>query len=456
MPSWLFAQIYDRGSRREPLNLREARKRLVAGLSGEILEVGVGNGLNLARYPGDAHVTATDYNQHMLRKAEGRASAARAEVDLRRADVQDLPFETGRFDHVVAGLGFCSVDDPPGGLRELIRVTRPGGSVRLLEHVGATPGWMRRTQTALTPVWRRVADGCRLDQDTVAIVQRAGLVVDEVIYLPRLARIAPLRLIYAERPLVATKSRAAEITTERGTVLVDDPACDFVVVCAYVLSVGSSGPGETAGSSWPWPPSRWSTHCPWAGWHAPLTVLAVLVAAAWVHSSQQQAFRRALRRAQAQIGELRNRADAFELAATVDSTTQLANRLAFYAALSETLAKPLTGLRGAPALILIGLDRFKTINDTYGHTAGDAVLVRIARILQQESESGDQAGRLGGDEFGLLIRRTTPEDLARLMRRVQAAAESRPLYVSPMGEEVFGSFSLGAACSPSTPTSMNY
>ena len=64
-------------------------------------------------------MTATDYNPHMLRKAEKRARDADAAVDLRRADVQALPFETDQFANAVAGLVFCSVDDPERGLREL-------------------------------------------------------------------------------------------------------------------------------------------------------------------------------------------------------------------------------------------------------------------------------------------------------------------------------------------------
>ena len=178
--------------------------------------------------------------------------------------------------------------------------------------------------------------------------------------------------------------------------------------------------------------------------HPPLTILAILLAAVWTHSSQQQGFRRTSRRMQARIRELRNRADAFELAATTDPVTGLANRQVFYAALAEALGKPLEGLHGAPALLLIDLDRFKTINDTYGHAAGDAVLVRVARILQQETRAEDLAARLGGDEFGLLVHRTTPAELLRTMQRLKMAAQSQPLYVSRAGDQVFGSFSAGA------------
>ena len=197
---WCFAQWYGLLSRSESAAIRATRARLVADLTGDVLEAGVGNGLNLPHYGERARVTAIDYNRHMLAKAGARARAARAEVALEVADVQSLPFPDDRFDHVVAGLVFCSVADPERGLRELLRVTKPGGSVRLLEHVGAEPGWTRRTQSALSPAWSLVGDGCRLNRDTVATARRAGVIVEEVAPVRGLPRLLPARLIEGRVP----------------------------------------------------------------------------------------------------------------------------------------------------------------------------------------------------------------------------------------------------------------
>ena len=198
--SWLFAQWYGLISRGESAAMRATRSRLVSGLTGDVLEVGVGNGLNLAHYDERVRVTGIDYNRHMLAKAAARAQAARAEVALEVADVQALPFPDDRFDHVVAGLVFCSVADPERGLRELLRVTKPGGSVRLLEHVRAAPGRTRRVQSALSPLWSRLGDGCRLDRDTVATARRAGVIVDEAASVGGLPRLLPARLIVGRVP----------------------------------------------------------------------------------------------------------------------------------------------------------------------------------------------------------------------------------------------------------------
>ena len=198
--SWLFAQWYGLISRGESAAMRATRARLVSDLTGDVLEVGVGNGLNLAHYDERVRVTGIDYNRHMLSKAAARAQAARAAVALQVADVQALPFPDDRFDHVVAGLVFCSVADPERGLRELLRVTKPGGSVRLLEHVRAAPGRTRRAQSVLSPVWSRLGDGCRLDRDTVATARRAGVVVDEAASVGGLPRLLPARLIVGRVP----------------------------------------------------------------------------------------------------------------------------------------------------------------------------------------------------------------------------------------------------------------
>ncbi len=198
--SWLFAQWYGLISRGESAAMRATRSRLVSDLTGDILEVGVGNGLNLAHYDERARVTGIDYNRHMLAKAAARARASRAEVALEVADVQALPFPDDRFDHAVAGLVFCSVADPERGLRELLRVTKPGGSVRLLEHVGAEPGRTRRAQSALSPLWSRLGDGCRLDRDTVATARRAGVIVEEAASVGGLPRLLPARLIAGRVP----------------------------------------------------------------------------------------------------------------------------------------------------------------------------------------------------------------------------------------------------------------
>jgi diguanylate cyclase (GGDEF)-like protein len=119
----------------------------------------------------------------------------------------------------------------------------------------------------------------------------------------------------------------------------------------------------------------------------------------------------------------RELADALRLA-HVDDLTGLANRRALYAAVSEALAGA-----GAVGLVLVDLDDFKAVNDTHGHSAGDAVLRAVAARLAEAA--GDEDGlvaRLGGDEFAVLTGHQDPACLRELGRRIRAAM-SEPVRV---------------------------
>jgi ubiquinone/menaquinone biosynthesis C-methylase UbiE len=157
----------------------ERRRRLVGGLEGEVLEIGAGTGLNLPHYDGASRVVALEPDRQYRRRLQRRASDARVPVEVVEGNAETLPFPEGSFDHVVASLSLCSVDDLDGALGELRRVLRPGGTLRFLEHVRGD-GRLARWQDRLTPLQRRLADGCHLNRDTEAAIERAGFRIEEV------------------------------------------------------------------------------------------------------------------------------------------------------------------------------------------------------------------------------------------------------------------------------------
>lgn len=156
----------------ERLGLRDRRRRLLAGVSGRVLEVGVGTGLNLPSYPADAWIVASDPQLSLLRRARRRRRPAQQLVCAR---AEALPFPDGGFDAVVGSFVFCTIADPARGLDEVGRVLAADGELRLFEHVrwSGYP-WRVRLQDAFTPAWRLIADGCHLNRDTVALVESAG------------------------------------------------------------------------------------------------------------------------------------------------------------------------------------------------------------------------------------------------------------------------------------------
>ena len=115
--------------------LKPFRKILWAYAAGRILEAGAGTGLNISFYPPGARVTATDLSGAMLRRARERAREQNVAVTFEEADLCSLPFADHAFDTAVATFVFCSMPDPVACLREMGRVTRPGGQILLLDHV---------------------------------------------------------------------------------------------------------------------------------------------------------------------------------------------------------------------------------------------------------------------------------------------------------------------------------
>jgi ubiquinone/menaquinone biosynthesis C-methylase UbiE len=150
------------------------RKRLLHRAVGEVLEVGVGTGLNLAHYPEGVRVTGIDISPRMLAKAYERADSAPVPVDLELGDVEALPFEDDRFDTVTATCVFCSVADPVQGLRELARVVRPDRRVLLLEHVRPRNRALGALADLLSPLTRWLF-GPAINRRTERNVVAAGL-----------------------------------------------------------------------------------------------------------------------------------------------------------------------------------------------------------------------------------------------------------------------------------------
>ena len=156
------------------------RKRLWAGVKGpEVLEVGVGTGKNMPYYPDDVHAAAIDLSERMLSLAHRRAKRLELSVDLYQMNAQALTFPSDTFDTVVATFVFCSVPDPVLGLRELGRVCRPEGEIRLLEHMRARSRALGRLMDIANPLVVRTI-GANINRHTVENVEEAGLRIERV------------------------------------------------------------------------------------------------------------------------------------------------------------------------------------------------------------------------------------------------------------------------------------
>ncbi|MBF0293148.1 MAG: class I SAM-dependent methyltransferase [Nitrospinae bacterium] len=154
----------------------ELRKRILAEVTGDTLEIGFGTGLNLPHYPVEIHtVSALEPNEGMNGLALRRIRDSQIEVKHLHHDGEEIPVADGSFDSVVSTWTLCSVGDPPEVLREVSRTLRPGGRFFFLEHGLAQNPRIQKWQHRLTPINKIIADGCHLNRDIKSIVETEGL-----------------------------------------------------------------------------------------------------------------------------------------------------------------------------------------------------------------------------------------------------------------------------------------
>ncbi|MEF9881537.1 class I SAM-dependent methyltransferase [Streptomyces sp. P9-A4] len=174
----LFARFYARFSVSADTKggLGELRAELLAGLSGRVLEIGAGNGLNFAHYPeGVTEVVAVEPEARLRRLAQEAARTAPVPVTVLPDTAEALPLEDASFDAAVASLVLCTVRDLPRSLAELHRVLRPGGELRFFEHgMADTPGLARVQRGLDRTVWPLLFGGCHTARAPLVAIEAAG------------------------------------------------------------------------------------------------------------------------------------------------------------------------------------------------------------------------------------------------------------------------------------------
>jgi len=145
-----------------------------------VLEIGVGTGKNIPYYPDDIKLTGIDLSPKMLQRAKQLlTNHQKSNVTLKEMDAQDTNFPNNQFDDVVATFVFCSVPDPVLGLREALRVTRPGGRLHLLEHMRAEWSPLASVMDRLdAPIHYLI--GVHIARETVTNVEKAGWQIQKV------------------------------------------------------------------------------------------------------------------------------------------------------------------------------------------------------------------------------------------------------------------------------------
>ena len=173
----MFSRFYARISPQlEAEGMAALRKELLDGLTGDVVEVGAGNGLNFAHYPSTVRdVQAVEPEPYLRSLATRAAPSAPVPVTVRGGTADRLPLPDDSVDAAVLCLVMCSLDDRKAALDELRRVLRPRGTLRFLEHTLAeTPGLRLAQRVADATVWPLLAGGCHTATDPAGAITAAG------------------------------------------------------------------------------------------------------------------------------------------------------------------------------------------------------------------------------------------------------------------------------------------
>ena len=152
------------------------RARATAGLTGRVLEIGFGSGLNVPHYPpGLSRVWAVDPATVGRRLAAKRVAASPVPVTYIGLDAQVIPLDDASVDRVLSTWTLCTVPDVRTALAEVRRVLRPGGALHFVEHGRSPDPKVARRQDRFNPVQRRLFGGCHVNRPIDQLIAGAGL-----------------------------------------------------------------------------------------------------------------------------------------------------------------------------------------------------------------------------------------------------------------------------------------
>jgi ubiquinone/menaquinone biosynthesis C-methylase UbiE len=173
--SRLFAKWYDfLMGPLERNRFRMIRMNLLSKASGRVLEIGSGTGVNFPIYQSVESVTAIEPNQNMINLSLPKIEMSRVPIEVINVSAEHLPFKDASFDTVVATLVFCTIPDVEKAFLEMKRVCKPEGKILLFEHVKLDNPFLAKLQDWLTPVWKKVCDGCCLNRETAHLLSKHG------------------------------------------------------------------------------------------------------------------------------------------------------------------------------------------------------------------------------------------------------------------------------------------
>jgi ubiquinone/menaquinone biosynthesis C-methylase UbiE len=167
---------------------RKQREKIVPRASGDVLEIGIGSGLNLPHYDREKvrHIWGLEPSAGMRRIVAGPIAASGLDVELIDLPGEEIPLDDDSVDTVLVTYTLCTIEDVVSAMEGMRRVLKPTGQLLFCEHGKAPDENVVKWQERMNPTWKKFAGGCNMNRDIPEIITSAGFEIadDNRMYIP--------------------------------------------------------------------------------------------------------------------------------------------------------------------------------------------------------------------------------------------------------------------------------
>lgn len=164
------------------------REKIIPKAKGNVLEVGIGTGLNLNFYVPEqiSRVVGIDPSKEVWNEGKVNTVNLPFPFEFIKASAENIPFENGIFDTVVTTYTMCTIPNLNMAFQEFKRVLKPDGILIFCEHGKAPQPSIEKWQHRINPVWKKFSGGCNLNRDIPSVIEDNGFKIDEIekMYIP--------------------------------------------------------------------------------------------------------------------------------------------------------------------------------------------------------------------------------------------------------------------------------
>ncbi|MFK5957563.1 MAG: methyltransferase domain-containing protein [Lutibacter sp.] len=163
------------------------REKIIPLASGNVLEIGIGSGLNLPYYSKNIKkLTAIDPSKELWLRNKVNTQKLPFDFQFIVAEAENLPLTSDSFDSIIITYTLCTIPNLHSAFSEIKRVLKPTGKLLFCEHGKAPDDFVQKYQALINPFWKRIGGGCNLNRDIPTIIKANGFTIQtlETMYLP--------------------------------------------------------------------------------------------------------------------------------------------------------------------------------------------------------------------------------------------------------------------------------